>query len=141
MRSAAAEAKATIISNPDRDPLNYLVSLANDETVDRADRITCAKIVLPYLHPQLSVMTIDAVHRNGDSERSTEDLQRELEQLEAWQHIARLAPPPEVSTVKVDAEPAVAVIIDVEDEPEEAARKVSSTSSTIRRGTWRKLSQ
>jgi hypothetical protein len=31
MRSASAMAKAEIIANPGRDPLNYLVDLANDE--------------------------------------------------------------------------------------------------------------
>jgi hypothetical protein len=43
MRSASVEAKARIIANPDRDPLNYLVDLANDETAPRSDRIICAR--------------------------------------------------------------------------------------------------
>ena len=108
MRSASAMAKAEIIANPGRDPLNYLVNLANDETAPRADRIICAKAVLPYLHPQLSATTIDAVHRLTDdlSQRSTADIERELQQLESLRLLTAEARSVEAATtinVEVDA--------------------------------------
>src|SRR5690242_14333633 len=61
MRAISAEQKAQIIAS-DRDPMNFLLDVVSDESLDIQTRLTAAVAATPYLHPRLSATQVQANH-------------------------------------------------------------------------------
>ena len=55
-------------------PVEFLLSVMNNQNVDMGKRIDAAKSAAPYVHPKLS-----AIDHNADVSLSHEDALRELE--------------------------------------------------------------
>jgi hypothetical protein len=91
MQLSSAEAKAELMTKF-RDPLELLMSWADDERLMMHERMFCAREAAKYLHPTLSAMQVNAFHRHDDaSNLTTEELHRELAELDAKKHAIEAA--------------------------------------------------
>lgn len=68
--------------NEGQTPLEYLVSIYQDETQELRDRIDAAKAAAPYVHSKLSSVEVDA-HVSTSHEDALDELEGEEDTPEA----------------------------------------------------------
>jgi hypothetical protein len=60
----AAQAEAAVAVSPGEEPIQYMLRIMNDPTVEVARRDTMARAAAPYRHPQLQAVA----HKHLDAE-------------------------------------------------------------------------